>query len=403
MYIAVAEGSAQSPSVYSNLLYSTMSNGSINFTFTPTQPSVELSMNLFYISTPFAPLPYMSFTLDSVSYTQQTGTSSNTQLVQISNKLKGGYRFGYNGQEKVDEIAGAGNHTTAEFWEYDTRLGRRWNRDPVVKPWESSYACFANNPIWYSDVNGDDGTKTGSGNGYMTGDLNNVVVRSSKLDPDKKDDKDDKEDDGKKSSGGGGGGAAAGGGPNSKNSVGGDQLKKYSPLLQAQGFGIADNGGGNGGEGGNRGGAQGGSSVIGYPGINIYEGNGMSGGITTPPFGIFIEQGAGTDLKQHEYGHYIQYQKMGALNYYINIALPSLYNAAENSFERAMFGKLILSVPHSHYKTETDANRNALEFFGNSIDKSFNRRFPPNTKMTPFTWSQRLGLYYMMLNPTIKL
>jgi hypothetical protein len=241
MYIAVAEGSAQSPSVYSNLLYSTMSNGSINFTFTPTQPSVELSMRLFYISTPFAPLPYMSFTLDSVSYTQQTGTSSNTQLVQISNKLKGGYRFGYNGQEKVDEIAGAGNHTTAEFWEYDTRLGRRWNRDPVVKPWESSYACFANNPIWYSDVNGDDGTKTGSGNGYMTGDLNNVVVRSSKLDPDKK------EDDGEKSSGGGGGGARTGGGGNSKNSVGGDQLKKYSPLLQAQGFGIADNGGGSGG------------------------------------------------------------------------------------------------------------------------------------------------------------
>jgi hypothetical protein len=110
-----------------------------------------------------------------------------------------------------------------------------------VKPWESSYACFANNPIWYSDVNGDDGTQTSSGNGYMTGDLNNVVVRSSKLDPDKK------EDDGEKSSGGGGGGAAAGGGPNSKNSVGADQLRKYSPLLQAQGFGVADNGGGSGG------------------------------------------------------------------------------------------------------------------------------------------------------------
>ena len=52
-----------------------------------------------------------------------------------------------------------GNHNTAEFWEYDTRVGRRWNTDPVVKPWESSYACFANNPIWYSDVNGDDGNK----------------------------------------------------------------------------------------------------------------------------------------------------------------------------------------------------------------------------------------------------
>jgi type VI secretion system secreted protein VgrG len=87
-----------------------------------------------------------------------------------------------------------------------------------VKPWESSYACFANNPIWFSDVNGDDGTQTSSGNGYMTGDLNNVVVRSSKLDPDKKDDKDDKEDDGKKSSGaGGGGGGGSGGGSGFSN------------------------------------------------------------------------------------------------------------------------------------------------------------------------------------------
>jgi hypothetical protein len=65
-----------------------------------------------------------------------------------------GYRYGMNGQEKDNEIfEGA---FTAEFWEYDSRIGRRWNVDPVVKPWESSYACFSNNPIWFSDVNGDD-------------------------------------------------------------------------------------------------------------------------------------------------------------------------------------------------------------------------------------------------------
>jgi hypothetical protein len=146
--------------------------------------------------------------------------------VQISNKLKGGYRFGYNGQEKVDEIAGAGNHTTAEFWEYDTRLGRRWNRDLVVKPWESSYACFANNPIWYSDVNGDDPATP------LIEDHNEAPLIDGPNDP---------------IGGDGGSGARTGGGLNSKHSVGGDQLKKYSPLLQAQGFGIADNGGGSGG------------------------------------------------------------------------------------------------------------------------------------------------------------
>ncbi len=47
------------------------------------------------------------------------------------------YRFGFNTQEKTDEIAGPGNHNTATFWEYDGRLGRRWNIDPVVKPWET--------------------------------------------------------------------------------------------------------------------------------------------------------------------------------------------------------------------------------------------------------------------------
>jgi hypothetical protein len=67
----------------------------------------------------------------------------------------GGYRFSINGQEKVDEISGAGNHTTALYWEYDTRLGRRWNRDPKPNPSISVYACFNNNPIWGTDVLGD--------------------------------------------------------------------------------------------------------------------------------------------------------------------------------------------------------------------------------------------------------
>jgi LysM repeat protein len=65
------------------------------------------------------------------------------------------YRYGFQNQEKTDEISGAGNHTTAMFWEYDTRLGRRWNLDPKPNPSISSYACFANNPIWISDPLGD--------------------------------------------------------------------------------------------------------------------------------------------------------------------------------------------------------------------------------------------------------
>ncbi len=76
------------------------------------------------------------------------------------------YRFGMNGQEKDVEIfKGA---MSAEFWEYDSRIGRRWNTDPVVKSWESPYLCFGGNPIYYSDVNGDDseGWEPKKGGGY---------------------------------------------------------------------------------------------------------------------------------------------------------------------------------------------------------------------------------------------
>lgn len=65
------------------------------------------------------------------------------------------YRFGYNGQEKDDEVAGVGNINTAMFWEYEVRLGRRWNRDIITTAAESPYATFKNNPILFNDVNGD--------------------------------------------------------------------------------------------------------------------------------------------------------------------------------------------------------------------------------------------------------
>jgi hypothetical protein len=60
-----------------------------------------------------------------------------------------------NGQEKDDEVYGAGNLSSAQFWEYDTRLGKRWNIDPKPITGISDYACFTNNPILFPDPNGD--------------------------------------------------------------------------------------------------------------------------------------------------------------------------------------------------------------------------------------------------------
>lgn len=65
-----------------------------------------------------------------------------------------GYRYGFNGQEKSNDVT-EGNYT-AEFWEYDSRTGRRWNTDPVLKPNISSYGTLGNNPIMFVDKNGDD-------------------------------------------------------------------------------------------------------------------------------------------------------------------------------------------------------------------------------------------------------
>lgn len=63
------------------------------------------------------------------------------------------YRYGFNGQEHDNELNE--NIYTAEFWEYDSRSGRRWNLDPKPRVGLSDYATFLNNPIWFNDVDGD--------------------------------------------------------------------------------------------------------------------------------------------------------------------------------------------------------------------------------------------------------
>ena len=67
----------------------------------------------------------------------------------------GGYRYFFNGQEADNEVFGERASFSAEFWQYDSRLGRRWNVDPVFKEYESPYACFAGNPVWFADPSGD--------------------------------------------------------------------------------------------------------------------------------------------------------------------------------------------------------------------------------------------------------
>ena len=100
--------------------------------------------------------------------------------------------YSFQGQERDDEVKGIGNSYTAEFWQYDSRAGRRWNLDPVFKEHESSYACYANNPICFRDPNGTDTlnfNKNGKITKYIKGgvdvfnlvDINNKILKSKQF------------------------------------------------------------------------------------------------------------------------------------------------------------------------------------------------------------------------------
>ena len=63
------------------------------------------------------------------------------------------YRYSINGQEKSDELNE--NLTTALYWEYDSRIGRRWNIDPKPNISVSPYVVLEDNPIFNIDPLGD--------------------------------------------------------------------------------------------------------------------------------------------------------------------------------------------------------------------------------------------------------
>jgi|GEM_PF-4168856 len=68
----------------------------------------------------------------------------------------------FNGQRKSLEIGA--DAQTAEFWEYNGDVGRRWNVDPIPKHFLSNYSVFGGNPLLYSDPSGADFFKDKKGN-----------------------------------------------------------------------------------------------------------------------------------------------------------------------------------------------------------------------------------------------
>jgi hypothetical protein len=117
----------------------------------------------------------LTYSLDNLSIFY-----SYPYTVENCDNLADGYRFGFNTQEKDDEVYGAGNLNTALFWEYDTRLGRRWNTDPVRKPYLSDYSVLSNNPILKIDPDGDDDIFSGDGKYIKSTKTGNSIIVGNK-------------------------------------------------------------------------------------------------------------------------------------------------------------------------------------------------------------------------------
>ena len=77
------------------------------------------------------------------------------------------YRYAYNGMEQDEEVSDAGNSYTTEFRQYDPRLGRWKSLDPLKGkyPHMSPYAAFNNNPVFFIDPLGLEGTSNGDDSG----------------------------------------------------------------------------------------------------------------------------------------------------------------------------------------------------------------------------------------------
>ena len=68
----------------------------------------------------------------------------------------GAYRYGFQGQEKDDEIKGEGNSVNYKFRMHDPRIGRFFAVDPLAPdyPWNSPYAFSENRVIRHIELEG---------------------------------------------------------------------------------------------------------------------------------------------------------------------------------------------------------------------------------------------------------
>jgi len=138
-------------------------------------------------------LEFKFSTLNGASFSNGNGVSvtapwtTKTQLVPENRVVticdeKDNYRFGFNGQEKDNEVKGVGNSINFAFRMHDPRLGRFFAVDPLAKyyPWNSPYAFAENRVIDGIDLEGLEWSSSKKGT-TVTWNVKIQVVDNSKL------------------------------------------------------------------------------------------------------------------------------------------------------------------------------------------------------------------------------
>ncbi|WP_374672840.1 RHS repeat domain-containing protein [Flavobacterium sp. NRK F10] len=99
---------------------------------------------------------YFSFSNKSI-HQGKNGFLVFGSLIPDRNASSAAYRYGFQGQEKDDEIKGEGNSYDFGARMLDPRVGRWFARDPqsINFPFESNYVYVSNNPLIYKDPTGE--------------------------------------------------------------------------------------------------------------------------------------------------------------------------------------------------------------------------------------------------------
>jgi RHS repeat-associated protein len=119
-----------------------------SYTFTTPQAEQKSMYNYYAFGSP-TPNLYTGGILVASSENYESGDATESM-----SGFK--YRFGFNGQEKDNEVKGEGNSLEFKFRFYDSRLGKFLSVDPLAKsyPWNSTYAFAENRVIDGIDLEG---------------------------------------------------------------------------------------------------------------------------------------------------------------------------------------------------------------------------------------------------------